>query len=215
MSSPLTPGDVPFSWRPGCPVPPGQLRAIHLSYVGFDGRAHTAEIIVNASVVHQVIEVFSILYWARFPINRTEPVDVFHGSDPRSMAADNTSGFNCRYAGAVGPSQWSMHAYGLAIDVSTVQNPYLEPGSGVQPPAGAAYVDRSDIRPGWPTEGRPGFGVQLCRLGMGRELGGFPRLPAFLAQRPVAVAEVHNGHAPRAAMPGAGHGTPTLRADRP
>jgi hypothetical protein len=139
---------VPFSWRPGCPVPPGELRAIHLSYMGFDARAHTGEVIVNASVVKQVIEVFSILYRARFPIRRTEPVDVFHGSDPRSMAADNTSGFNCRFAVASGPPQWSMHAYGLAIDVNTVQNPYIEPGSGVQPSAGAAYVDRSDIRPG-------------------------------------------------------------------
>jgi D-alanyl-D-alanine carboxypeptidase len=148
VSGPLTAGDVPFSWRPGCPVAPGQLRAIRLSYAGFDGRAHTGEIIVNASVVHQVIEVFSLLYRARFPISRMEPVDAFHGSDPQSMAADNTSGFNCRYADAPGPPQWSMHAYGLAIDVNTVQNPYVEAGVGVQPPAGAAYVDRSDIRPG-------------------------------------------------------------------
>jgi hypothetical protein len=148
VSGPLTPADVPFSWRPGCPVPPGQLRAIDLSYAGFDGRAHTGEIIVNAAVVHQVIEVFSLLYRARFPIARMEPVDAFGGSDPRSMAADNTSGFNCRYAVAAGPPQWSMHAYGLAIDVNTVQNPYVEAGAGVQPPAGAAYVDRSDIRPG-------------------------------------------------------------------
>jgi hypothetical protein len=148
VSGPLTPGDVPFSWRPGCPVPPGQLRAIRLSYAGFDSRAHTGEIIVNASVVHQVIEVFSLLYRARFPIARMEPVDAFRGSDPRSMAADNTSGFNCRYAVAAGPPQWSMHAYGLAIDVDTVQNPYVEADVGVQPPAGAAYLDRSDIRPG-------------------------------------------------------------------
>jgi len=140
VSGPLTLGDVPFSWRPGCPVPPGQLRAIRLPYAGFDGRAHTGEIIVNASVVHQVIEVFSLLYRARFPIATMEPVDAFGGSDPRSMAADNTSGFNCRYAVAAGPPQWSMHAYGLAIDVNTVQNPYVEAGVGVQPPAGAAYV---------------------------------------------------------------------------
>ena len=127
---------------------PGQLRAIRLSYAGFDGRAHTGEIIVNASVAQQVIEVFSLLYRARFPIARMEPVDAFRASDPRSMAADNTSGFNCRYADAPGPPQWSMHAYGLAIDVNTIQNPYVEPGSGVQPRAGAAYLDRSDIRPG-------------------------------------------------------------------
>src|SRR5215472_14745356 len=137
VSGPLTPGDVPFSWHPGCPVPPGELRAIRLPYIGFDGKAHTGQIIVNASVVRQVIEVFSILYRARFPIRKMEPVDVFHGSDPRSMAAGNTSGFNCRYAVAAGPPRWSMHAYGLAIDVNTVQNPYLEAGAGAQPPAGA------------------------------------------------------------------------------
>jgi hypothetical protein len=139
---------VPFSWHPGCPTPPGDLREIHLFYIGFDGTAHTGEIIVNASVAHQVIMVFSILYRARFPIRRMEPVGAFHGSDPRSMAADNTSGFNCRRAVAPGPAQWSMHAYGLAIDINTVQNPYVEAEARVQPPAGAAYRNRSDIRPG-------------------------------------------------------------------
>jgi hypothetical protein len=129
-------------------VAPGKLRSIRLSYVGFDGKAHTGKIIVNARVVRRVIKVFTILYRARFPIRRMEPVDVFHGSDPRSMAADNTSGFNCRRAVASGPPQWSMHAYGLAIDVNTVQNPYVEAGAGVQPPAGAAYLNRSDHRPG-------------------------------------------------------------------
>jgi hypothetical protein len=129
-------------------VPPGELRAIHLSYAGFGGTAHTGVIIVNARVVRQVIKVFAILYRARFPIRRMEPVDVFHGSDPRSMAADDTSGFNCRRAAAPGPPQWSMHAYGLAIDVNTVQNPYVEAGADVQPPAGAAYVSRSVIRLG-------------------------------------------------------------------
>lgn len=148
VSGPLTPRDVPFSWHPGCPTPPGDLREIHLFYIGFDGTAHTGEIIVNANVAHQVIKVFSILYRARFPIRKMEPVDAFHGSDPRSMAADNTSGFNCRRAVAPGPPQWSMHAYGLAIDVNTVQNPYVEAGAGVQPPTGVAYRNRSDIRPG-------------------------------------------------------------------
>ncbi len=148
MSGPLSPRDVPFSWHPGCPVSPIELRAIHLSYIGFDGTAHTGEIIVNASVADQVIKAFSLLYRAWFPIRRMKPVDVFRGSDPRSMAADNTSGFNCRRAVAPGPPQWSMHAYGLAIDVNTLQNPYMEAGSGVHPPAGAAYINRSDIRPG-------------------------------------------------------------------
>lgn len=147
VSGPLSRRDVRFSWHPGCPVPPSKLRAIHLSYVGFDHRAHVGKIVVNARVVREVIKVFMALYRAKFPIKRMRPVDAYHGSDPRSMAADNTSGFNCRLAVAAGPPSWSMHAYGLAIDVNTVQNPYVQ-GSHVQPKAGAAYVNRSDIRPG-------------------------------------------------------------------
>lgn len=147
-SGPLTPADVPFTWRAGCPVPPSDLREIHLSFVGFDGLPHTGTIIVNAAVTETVIEVFRTLYHARFPVRQMEPVDAFHGSDPKSMAADNTSGFNCRYAVASGPPTWSMHAYGEAIDVNTVQNPYFEPGHPVQPPAGVAFADREDHRPG-------------------------------------------------------------------
>ena len=61
VSGPLALRDVPFSWRPGCPVPPRQLRALHLSSVGFDGTAHIGEIIVSARVARQVIEVFAVL----------------------------------------------------------------------------------------------------------------------------------------------------------
>jgi hypothetical protein len=148
VSGPLTRADVPYTWRPGCPVPPQALREIHLTYYGFDHRAHTGRIIVNASVVTKVIKVFRTLYRAKFPIKQMVPVDKFHGSDPRSMAADNTSGFNCRLAVTTGPPTWSMHAYGLAIDVNTVQNPYVETPGDIQPVAGRAYANRSDIRPG-------------------------------------------------------------------
>lgn len=137
-----------YSWHHGCPVPPHQLRAIHLRYVGFDHRSQLGKIIVNASVVKKVIKVFAILYRHRFPIRSMKPIDAYHGSDPRSMAADNTSGFNCRLAVSAGTPSWSMHAYGLAIDVNTVQNPYVESPSKVQPKAGRAYLNRSDHRPG-------------------------------------------------------------------
>jgi hypothetical protein len=144
--------DLPYSWHPGCPVGPAQLRRIRLRYVGFDGVAHIGQLIVNERVVPQVIQVFRTLYAARFPIRRMRPVDVYHGSDSRSTAADNTSSFNCRYAVAPGAKHWSMHAYGEAIDIDTVENPYIE-GGRVMPPSGAAYVDRSRVRPGMAVEG--------------------------------------------------------------
>jgi hypothetical protein len=146
--APLTQHDLPFTWRAGCPVPPRSLREIRLSFVGFDGHRHMGAIVVNAAVTQAVVRVFRALYHARFPIRRMEPVDAFRGSDVRSMAADNTSGFNCRLAVASGSPGWSMHAYGEAIDVNTVENPYFESGHAVQPPAGAAFADRANHRPG-------------------------------------------------------------------
>lgn len=123
------------------------MRALHMSYWGFDDRPHTGTLIVNANAVDAALAVFGRLYSERFPIRQMQPVAVYGGSDPASMAADNTSGFNCRYAVAPGPPQWSAHAYGQAIDVNTVENPYVQ-GNDVQPPAGSAFVDRSVHRPG-------------------------------------------------------------------
>jgi hypothetical protein len=135
------------SWRPGCPVGPSQLRLLQLRYVGFDGHARVGSMVVNATVVTAVAKVFATLYAKRFPIHLMVPTSQFQGKDPASMAADNTSGFNCRYAVTTGPKQWSVHAYGEAIDVNPVQNPYVFNGVA-QPVAGKAYVNRSDVRPG-------------------------------------------------------------------
>ena len=144
--------DVPGTYRPGCPVGPAQLRMLHMSYWGFDSQPHVGTMVVNQVVTSSVLTVFAKLFQERFPIRQMQPEDVFQGRDPDSMAADNTSGFNCRYAVAPGPPQWSVHAYGEAIDVNTVENPYVEGGT-VQPPAGAAFMNRSYYRPGMAVPG--------------------------------------------------------------
>lgn len=146
-AAPVKASDVPFSWRAGCPVGPDQLRMLRLSYWGFDNQAHLGTMVVNAAVTADVTKIFARLFAQHFPIHQMQPIDVFHGSDPDSMDADNTSGFNCRYAVAPGTPQWSVHAFGEAIDVNTIENPYLEGGT-VQPPAGSAFLDRAAIRPG-------------------------------------------------------------------
>jgi hypothetical protein len=135
------------TWRPGCPVGPAQLRLLEMRFVGFNGRARMGSMVVNATVARSVIRVFAALYAGRFPIRRMVPASRFGGSDPKSMAADNTSGFNCRYAVASGPPQWSVHAFGAAIDVNPVENPYVFDG-GAEPPAGRAFLSRHDVRPG-------------------------------------------------------------------
>jgi hypothetical protein len=148
----VTASQLPHSWHRGCPVAPAQLRRLRLSYWGFDRRAHTGTLVVNLRAVQPLVQVFSRLYAARFPIRRMRPIDAYGGNDERSLAADNTSAFNCRYAIAAGPKRWSSHAYGLAIDVNPVENPYLDRGR-VHPRAGRAYLDRSRRRPGMAVPG--------------------------------------------------------------
>jgi hypothetical protein len=151
-ASRVTAARLGASWHRGCPVGPSALRLVRLRYVGFDGRAHTGAVVVAASGVPAVERAFGRLYAARFPIRRMRPISAYGGSDPRSMAADNTSAFNCRYAVAPGPKRWSVHAYGLAVDVNPVENPYLE-GGRVRPAAGKRFLDRRRYRPGMAVAG--------------------------------------------------------------
>ena len=137
--------DLRFSYRAGCPVGPVELRTIAVSHWGFDGKPHVGRVVVAKRVAPGLVSVFQTLWRAKFPIRRLQPVSAYRGSDDASMAADNTSAFNCRFVG--GTSRWSMHAFGEAIDVNPVENPYVR-GSTVSPPAGRAYLGRSRERPG-------------------------------------------------------------------
>jgi hypothetical protein len=134
------------SWRPGCPVPLRDLRLVVLRYWGFDRQAHRGRLVVHRDVARKVAAIFGRLYAIRFPIRQMRLVDYYGADDRNSMQHDNTSAFNCRWR-AGQPGVWSQHAYGRAIDLNPVENPYVWSG-GVSPPNGAAYVDRSDRRRG-------------------------------------------------------------------
>ncbi len=128
------------SWHTGCPVPLTGLRLLTLDYWGFDGRPHEGQLIVSAAQTRNVLAAMRSLYQVRYPIRRMRLVDAYGADDRRSMAADNTSAFNCRPVS--GTSRWSAHAYGLAIDINPVENPWVV-GADVSPPAGRRFADRS------------------------------------------------------------------------
>ncbi|WP_432535502.1 M15 family metallopeptidase [Kineococcus arenarius] len=132
--------DLAASWRPGCPVPPEDLRAVTVTHTDFTGASRLGRIVVHADVAQAVADVFADLYAQRFPIASVRPVEAFGGSDDASMAADNTSGFNCR--ATTGGTGFSEHSYGTAIDVNPVENPYVR-GTTVLPEAGRSHLDRS------------------------------------------------------------------------
>lgn len=138
--------DVKFTWRSGCPVGPASLRRLRVSHWGFDGKVHAGDLIVHSDAVATMVRVLRRLYDVRYPIHRMHRVDYYGGSDDRSMAFDNTSGFNCRRV--TGSSTvWSEHSYGQAVDINPVENPYVR-GSTVLPEAGRPYVDRRLAVPG-------------------------------------------------------------------
>lgn len=134
------------SWRPGCPVSLDDLRYVRLSYAGFDGAVHRGELVVNADAVAATRTAFSFLYGERFPIRRMRLVDDYGASDYASIEADNTSAFNCRRA--TGATRWSQHAYGRAIDVNAIENPYVYANGTTTHARSRPYLDRSRSRKG-------------------------------------------------------------------
>ncbi len=133
------------TWSPSCPVGLRGLRHLTLTFEGFDGRPHTGELVVNASVARGVVGVFRRLYAARFPIEEMRLVTTADLDAPPTGDGNNTAAYVCRTTR--GSSVLSAHAYGLAIDVNPFLNPYRK-GDLVLPELASAYLDRSWRRPG-------------------------------------------------------------------
>jgi hypothetical protein len=140
------------SWHEGCPAGLDDLRYVEMSHWGFDGRLRQGVMIVNKSAVAAVRTAFGKLFAKRFPIRRMHLVDQYGADDYTSIEADNTSSFNCRQA--TGSTRWSEHAYGRAIDVNPIENPYVYADGTTTHPASRPYLDRSQSRPGMALEGR-------------------------------------------------------------
>jgi hypothetical protein len=130
------------SWHPGCPVGFADLRLLTVSHWGFDPGVRRGRLVVHRDTAKAMLGVMRSLYRQRFPIRHMRLVDAYGADDRRSMAADNTSAFNCRFV-AGQPGTWSEHAYGRAIDVNPIENPYVTDSGYVSPPAGTRFVDRS------------------------------------------------------------------------
>jgi hypothetical protein len=140
-----------ISWRPGCPVPLRDLRLVTAAHWGFDGRVHRGRLIVHRDAARDVITVLRRLYAARFPIRRMVPVDAYGASDFQSIEADNTSAFNCRFVEGTG--RWSEHAYGRALDVNPIENPYVTSSGTTSHRASRPFLRRSPYRPGMAIDG--------------------------------------------------------------
>jgi len=132
------------TWQAGCPVKSTDLRYLTMSFWGFDGRAHTGEMLVDQSATG-ITKVFGQLFAARFPLEEMRVTSPAELNAPPTGDGNTTSAFVCRPVR--GETSWSAHAYGLAVDVDPFCNPYTK-GDLVLPELASAYLDRSRARPG-------------------------------------------------------------------
>ena len=145
--SPVSAAELGSTWRPGCPVDPADLRRVEVDYLGFDGAVHRGALVVHRDLADQVGAIFADLLALRYPIERMRTVEHYPGAeDELSMRDNNTSAFNCRPL--PGSTAWSLHAYGRAIDVNPLINPYIDAGGDLQPKTAGEYLDRTRDDPG-------------------------------------------------------------------
>jgi hypothetical protein len=123
------------------------LRRVEIDYVGFDGQIHRGAMIVHQDLVAEVIAIFEELRRLRYPIEKMQTVEHYlRADDELSMRDNNTSAFNCR--DIPGTGRWSLHAYGRAIDLNPLLNPYIDRRGAYQPRNAGPYLDRNRTDPG-------------------------------------------------------------------
>ena len=143
-------------WHKGCPVPLSHLRLLTVSHWGFDGRAHTGQLVVNRTAAAPLARVFRRLYVLRFPIRHLRLADAYGPTRSQPADGDISGSFECRQAvpspcsSGTGTGSWSNHAYGLAVDLNPIENPYVGCGRSRER-ASRPYLDRSRLRPGMVT----------------------------------------------------------------
>ncbi len=134
------------------PVGCERLMRVSFPYRDFEGRRHDdGNVVVLDVVAPEVQVIFHALLQRGFPLHKAMPLEAYQGDDEASMADNNTSAFNGRPM--TGGSAWSKHAYGVAIDIDPLQNPYIGKDAGKQilvlpPAARGQYQSRSPMRPG-------------------------------------------------------------------
>lgn len=132
--------DVRYTYRPGCPVGPSQLKKVRMNYLGYDGRVHRGTMILRKDAVNRTVDAFSKGAWGKFALYQLSNPDKYKGVDTVQMKANNTSAFNCRKV--VGnPYAQSPHSYGRAVDINTVQNPYYD-GKKWYPSNGKEWIKK-------------------------------------------------------------------------
>lgn len=133
------------SYKEGCTVPRDSLKYLLCLHKDIRGLSVVGEMVVNARIADDVLEILRELYDAAYPIEKMRLVDLWDADDEMSMRADNSSCFNFRLmSGSTG--RVSKHGLGMAIDINPLYNPYHRIYAGgkehIEPEGGRPYTDR-------------------------------------------------------------------------
>lgn len=111
------------------------LILVDVFYYSFDENLHKGQLLINKAVKQDIIEIFEFIKESRFQIGKVVPIVIYDWSDEASTLDNNTTAFNYRFVS--GTRIVSNHAYGYAIDINPMQNPYIKRNKVL--PAGAVY----------------------------------------------------------------------------
>lgn len=131
------------SYKTGCPVALQDLSYIHVLHKDLEGNTLEGEMICNAYIANDLLEIFEELYKANYSIEKIRLIDDYDADDEKSMEDNNSSCFNFRFVSHT--SQISKHGLGLAVDINTLYNPYIKKLNNktiVEPVTAKAYTNR-------------------------------------------------------------------------
>ena len=158
MSQPISPEMLEAmergnTWSKEALVPADRLRLLTITHWNFESQEQVGQMIVLDTCEDSVLSIFKALHHKKFPIHQIKPMHYYNGDDKAALNDNNSSCYIDR--NIIGGTKKSLHAYGLAIDINPIQNPFVTMDSdcGVatyDPQTGLAYANRLDQRLGKP-----------------------------------------------------------------
>ena len=153
--------------RENSPVKYDDLCFLSIPYHNFSGEHAVGHMIVNKSVADEVIDIFYKLYELNYPIESIELAEDFdekkntllNSTELASMGNNNT----CALYYKPTDNDFSLHSYGLAIDINPKINPSTDKDGVPVPKTAVKYINGSELSP-VEKEAKITADSEICRI---------------------------------------------------
>lgn len=128
------------------------LRYIKVLHYNFYHQIQVGELVVNQAIAENCRQIFMELFQEEYEINSMYLIDRYYEKDQvrngeqvdiSSINDDNTSAFH--YRKIAGTEVLSNHAYGMAIDINPLENPYVKEAD-LQQTVASQYKDYNSYK---------------------------------------------------------------------